>query len=402
MSTENNNDFLSSVVSATDSLKAGRISLEEWGRLVTGTDTYGRENLRKCAKFFQKFLTQLDADSIGKMTDDEKIAQIQHRTRDLQVERKKLQRENTELQEKYRRMGQSDLLSERIVEAIEKLPPITEIPSMTQVGRIPSHRTGLLCVSDFHAGSEFIIKGYGDNIVNKYNMNILKDRMGQIICSMREKPYTMDRLVVALLGDFFENILRMSSLTKLQTPVVDTVIEFSEFLAQWLAKLQQIVGVPVIVAVIGGNHDVNRPLGSRPEFEDENLGKLVREFLNLRLKNDPNITIRPYADFDVINIQGTQIGFTHGNEPNLQTTMDYYANLYDVRIDHVYAGHLHSPNVKAVGLNVAGGDKEIIRVGSICGTDTYAKKLCKSASPSALFCYYTSKGRGWQKTIYLK
>lgn len=402
MSKGNNKDFLSSVVSATDMLKTGSLSLEEWGRLVCGEDLYGEVNLRRCATFFQKFLTQLEADQLGKMTDDEKLQQIESRLRDLQLERKKLQRENTELQEKYRRMGQSDLLNERLVDAILNLPEIVKVPSTSYLGKHPSHRTGLLCLSDFHAGSEFEVKGFGNKIVNKYNMDVLKDRMGQIICAMREPPYKMDKLVVALLGDFFENILRMSSLTKLQAPVVDTVIDFSEFLSHWLVKLQQVVGVPVVVSIVGGNHDVNRPLGSKSEFEDENLGKLVCEFISLRLLNCDDITIRPYSDFDAISLEGTVVGFTHGRDSNLQTTLEYYSNLNSIRIDHVYAGHLHSPASKSVGLNPMGGDKEVIRVGSICGTDTYAKKLCKSASPSGYFCYYDSKGRGWSKTIYLK
>ena len=73
------------------------------------------------------------------------------------------------------------------------------------------------------------------------------------------------------LYDLFENILRPSSLIKLREPVLDTVINFTEFMANWIVEVQKQFLIPINIVTVGGNHDTQRLLGSKPMFEDENF-----------------------------------------------------------------------------------------------------------------------------------
>lgn len=91
----------------------------------------------------------------------------------------------------------------------------------------------------------------------------------------------------------------------------------------------------------------------------------------------------------------------HGEDSNLQTTLEYFSNLYNIDIDEVIAGHFHRPESKAVGVTEL-GDRMIYRVGSICGCDAYSKKLRKAARPSAYFALYEKElGHTWSKNYYL-
>ena len=66
----------------------------------------------------------------------------------------------------------------------------------------------------------------------------------------------------------------------------------------------------------------------------------------------------------------------------------------------MYAGHLHRSETKPVGVGAV-GDREVIRVPSICGTDTYAKKIMKHSRAGAYFALYSELGRELNKIYYL-
>lgn len=390
--------YLSFVERATNALSDGLIDYQEWSCAVLGGEMYSEENTRRCARFFRQFIQNLENDKIEQIDDVDKIAEIKKAMEELKAERIKIQTANLEYNANARAEARGDLFQERIVEAIDRLEPvkvkcIEVTPSSGQVG--------LLCLSDFHAGSTYEVKGLYGEIVNKYDFEIMKNRLWRLIGLIDADDIVVDKLIVANLGDFFENILRLSSLTKLREPVVDTVIKFSEFMAQWLVELQNRLGVLIEVVTVGGNHDVNRILGQQPQLEEENLGKIVSEFLKLRLAQCVDIQVDDYTDVAVKTIGPVNVMFTHGEDKDLATTIEYFSNLYNVDADEIYAGHLHRPESKSIGIGDI-GDRMIYRVGSICGVDSYSKRIRKSARPSAYFALYEKdQGHTWSKNYYL-
>lgn len=390
--------YLSFVERATSALSDGLIDYQQWGRAVVGEDLYSEENTRRIAKFFSQFIQNLENDTIEQIDDKDKIAEIKKAMQDLKAERIKLQTANLEYNANARAEARGDLFQERIIEAIDRLEPV----KVKRIEITPSSgQVGLLCLSDFHAGSTYEVKGLYGEIVNKYDFEIMKNRLWRLIGLIEADDIVVDKLIVANLGDFFENILRLSSLTKLREPVVDTVIKFSEFMAQWLVELQKRLDVPIEVVTVGGNHDVQRILGQQPQLEEENLGKIVVEFLKLRLIQCPDIQVNDYTDVAVKTIGPVNVMFVHGEDKDLATTIEYFSNLYSVDVDKIYAGHLHRPESRAIGIAEL-GDRMIYRVGSICGCDTYSKRLRKSARPSAYFALYEKEqGHTWSKNYYL-
>lgn len=392
-------NYLSNVKLATNDLENGKIDYGQWAKSVIGEELYSQENLRRCYVFFNKFLEQLDEKELDNIDNVDKLSEISKAKEELIKERKKLQTVNMQTQEYYRDVARHELFNEKIEDAIYNLEPI-------YVKTIPhkhksSGKTGLIAISDLHAGSTFEINGLFNEVVNHYDFDTMKLRLEKLIGLIDADAIEYDDIVIAICGDVFENAIRTSSLMKLREPVIDTVIKTSEFLCQWIAEVANVLEVPIKVITIGGNHDQLSILGMKPRPEEENLTKIVVKFMELRFKEQDNIKIEPYAETTVIDIQGVNVMFDHGTDANLENTVQYFSNIYNIDVDEIIAGHLHQPESKAFGISDI-GDKMVYRVGSIVGIDPFAKKIRKASRPSAYFALYDNNaGHTWSRNYYL-
>lgn len=391
--------LLSKAQIATQELEDRVISYQDWAEKVLGSDyrdVFSDEYIRRSAKVFSIFLKHLED-----MGDVEAEGEMQDMLEQLKAERIKIQTANLEYNAIQRAEARNDLFNEQIIKAIERLEPIKGTRPKLDVEPCDKHRTALLAISDLHAGSTFTVKGIYNEIVNEYSYDIMCARLWSIIDKIEADDIVFDDLTVAICGDLVEGILRESSLTKLREPVTDTVIRLAEFLSEWIYQLSIRLEKKVNVVIIGGNHDTVRSLTSRPMFEGENLTKIVVEFIKLRLQDLDWITVDDYQDVAIKNIQGVNVMFQHGEDKDLKTTMDYFSNLYNIDVDEIVAGHLHRSESKTVGITEL-GDRQLTRVGSIVGTDSYAKQIRASARPSCYIALYEEdNGKTWSRNYYL-
>lgn len=395
-----NEGFISFAERATNALMSGEIGYKEWANVVVDCVPYASdESLRRCSMFFNQFLEKLNREELNDEIDSDRITDLRIAKSNLEKERIKFYDAKREYNEQVRAQARNELYQEKVVSAINQLVPIN-VPqiSMDEYNKI--NTTALIAISDIHCGSTFEVKGLYGEIVNKYDYDVMQTRMWKLLHDFIDDDIVYDDITVAICGDCFENILRLSSLAKLKEPVIDTVIKFSEFLSNWIVELYRQAKVPIKVVCVGGNHDIQRLLGSKPALEDENLMKLVVEFLKLRLRDLDNIIVSDYTDTAVENIRGTSILFEHGGDKDLKTTIDYFSNLYNIDIDEIIAGHLHHPESKTIGITDV-GDRVVTRIGSIVGVDTFAKKIRASARPSAYVALYTEDGKTWSRNYYL-
>ena len=391
--------LLSKAQIATQELEDRVISYQDWAEKVLGSDyrdVFSDEYIRRSAKVFSIFLKHLED-----MGDVEAEGEMQDMLEQLKAERIKIQTANLEYNAIQRAEARNDLFNEQIIKAIERLEPIKGTRPKLDVEPCDKHRTALLAISDLHAGSTFTVKGIYNEIVNEYSYDIMCARLWSIIDKIEADDIVFDDLTLAICGDLVEGILRESSLTKLREPVTDTVIRLAEFLSEWIYQLSIRLEKKVNVVIVGGNHDTVRSLTSRPMFEGENLTKIVVEFIKLRLQDLNWITVDDYQDVAIKNIQGVNVMFQHGEDKDLKTTMDYFSNLYNIDVDEIVAGHLHRGESKTVGITEL-GDRQLTRVGSIVGTDSYAKQIRASARPSCYIALYEEdNGKTWSRNYYL-
>lgn len=390
--------YLTKVKIATQNLEDKIIDYQDWAETVLGPDyrdVYSSEYLRRASKVFSIFLKNAE----GQEVEGNKSDELRELLSQIKAERIKLSTTNIEYNAIQRAEARNDLFTEELIRAIGRLEPL-QIPEHENTYRLDGDSTLLITLSDFHAGSTFEVRGLYGETVNKYDYNIMWHRLYNLIDQIEADCIDFKDCKVAILGDCFENILRTSSLLKLREPVIDTVIRFSEDMCRWLLHLHLRLDTDIEVITVGGNHDTQRLLESRPTFEDENLTKFVVAYMKQRYEGIAGFNINNYQEIAIKNIHGTNVMFCHGEDKDLSTTMDYFSNLYNVDIGEGYGGHLHRPESKAIGITEV-GDRVFTRVGSIVGIDTFAKKIRVAARPSAYVAIYTDNGKTWSRNYYL-
>lgn len=389
--------YLTKVKIATQNLEDKIIDYQEWAEIVLGSDyknIFSDEYLRRACKVFGIFLKNAES----QVDDKDNTEELKQLLEQIKAERIKVSTANLEYNAIQRAEARNDMFKEELIRAIGRLEPL-KIPEHENTYEV-SDSTLLITLSDFHAGSTFTVKGAFGEIVNQYDYHIMWHRLYNLIDQIEADCIDFQDCKVAILGDCFENIIRSSSLLKLREPVIDTVIKFSEDLCHWLVHLKMKLGANIEVVTCGGNHDVQRLLESRPNFEDENLTKFVVAYIKQRFEGIAGFDVDDYQEIAIKNIRGTNIMFCHGEDKDLSTTMDYFSNLYNIDIDEGYGGHLHRPESKAIGITEV-GDRMFTRVGSVVGIDTFAKKIRVSARPSAYVALYTDNGKTWSRNYYL-
>ena len=397
---ENGESYISFAQRVTNAVEDGLIGYDEWSTALLGAVRYSSENLRRAYTVVSRILQNAENDDVEQVDDKDKLAEIRAAIDELKAERLKIQTVNLEYNAAQRAEARNDLFNEQIIEAVKRLKPIEAHRPIIDIEPRYDGTTALLAISDLHAGSTFTIRGYYNEVVNEYSYDIMCQRLWSIIDKMKDDDLVFDDLTVAICGDLLENILRESSLVKLREPVVDTAIRLGEFLSNWLVEMSQRLKTHINLVTIGGNHDVVRSLASRPSFDGENLTKIVVELMKLRLADVDWITVDDYQEVAIKTIHGTNIMFQHGEDKDIKTTLDYFSNLYGIDCDEIICGHLHRPESKAVGITDV-GDLTLTRIGSIVGTDTFAKKIRISARPSAYMAMYTDQGKTWSRNYYL-
>lgn len=133
-------------------------------------------------------------------------------------------------------------------------------------------------------------------------------------------------------------------------------------------------------------------------FTEDNMGKVVAEFIKTRLKDNPNFTyIENPTGLIYAQVACNTILGIHGEVKNMKTAIDEFSRIYNVPIQYLLAGHLHHNKAEEIGIN-----SEVINVGSIIGIDSYSLSLRKAANASAkLLVFEQTKGKVCEYTLKL-
>lgn len=332
----------------------------------------------------------------SKMVNTEYSDNIAEQRRELAKERVKLQTEKLEYNRWLREEARDELITEKICNAINLLSPI-DIP--TPITPKHSNRGYCLVFGDEHYGVEYELKGLFGDVINSYSPEIFEERMWDLLNQTIEiiQKENIDTLHVLNMGDFSDGILRVSQLMKLRYGVVDGTIKYADFISTWLNELSKYVNVKF--QSTNGNHTELRMIGQpKATFTEDNMGKVVSEFIKIRLKDNPNFTyIENPTGYIYAQIACNTILGIHGEVKNMKTAIDEFSRIYNVPIQYLLAGHLHHNKTEEIGVN-----SEVINVGSIIGVDSYSLSLRKTANASAkLLVFDQLKGKICEYTLKL-
>ena len=362
----------------------------------------GYEKAESTYRGIAKIWNECSEYMIDKQSNSSELEELEAKRKEIEKERIKLRTEKLEYNRLLREESREELWWEYLDNSIKNMTPI-EIPKNKDNIIEKIIKDGLLVISDCHYGRQCIIKGLDGEIISEYNINIFKSRMWDLLNQVKEccKERNIKHLNVLNNGDFIDGLLRISQLQSLQMGVIDSSLEYGEFMSVWLNELSKIVNIDYYQT--NGNHDEIRILtGKKGDFACENVGKIIIKIISLRLENNNKINIHnSNNDFAYINILGTNVLGYHGENKNLINSIRFFRSLYKKNIDILIGGHLHSQSLETESSGLL-GDCQCIRTSGICGIDDYSVKLQKSAKAGAsMFIFKEGKGKTSQEDFWL-
>lgn len=347
---------------------------------------------RKAVKYARDFY---EAGVFGD-SEDEYYKKLQSEKREILKAKAQVQTEKLEYSRWLREEARDELITEKICSAVSSLPPL-DIPQHIH----PTHnpRAYALVFGDEHYGVEFELKGLFGDVLNAYSPEIFEKRMWDLFDKTIEvvQRESIDTLNVFSMGDFGDGILRVSQLMKLRYGVVDGTIKYADFISNWLNELTKYVRVRY--QSTNGNHTELRMLGQpKGTFTEDNMGKVVVEFIKTRLKDNPNFTyIENPTGYIYEELAGFPVLGIHGEVRNMANAIKEFSSIYGIHIKYLLAGHLHHNKVEEVGAN-----QEVINIGSVIGIDSYSLSLRKTSNASAkLLVFEQDNGKICEYTFKL-
>lgn len=330
------------------------------------------------------------------LDDNEAIKKMDDLKRDIQKERIKLNTTRVEYNKWLRENARDELIIEEICKSISNLSPL-EKP--TYIQNKYSTKEYCLVFGDEHYGTEFELTDLLGNIINSYSPEIFEKRMWDLFYQVIDiiKKEDINTLNVYSMGDFSDGCLRVSQLMKLRYGVIDGTIKYANFISNWLNELTKYVRIRF--QMTDGNHTELRMLGQpKGTFVEDNMGKIVKEFIKIRLEDNNNFTfIENPTGYIYDNLAGNIILGIHGETRSLEKTLKDLSAIYNTQIKYLFAGHLHHSKLEEIGIN-----SEVINIPSIIGVDPYALSLNKASNASAkLFIFEEGKGRTCEYTFKL-
>ena len=336
----------------------------------------------KFRKQFQAFNKMLNANR-SKFTDpDEQIKEIEVQKREL--ERKKIQ-----FRDERNAWQKQNYADARVEEKLDKLED-----ELTSLGRtnfdthntlsIDSDNDMLVILSDLHIGQTF------DSIFGKYNTDIAKDRLNQLlneVLSIRDL-HNSRKCYVSLQGDLISGNIHKSIQVTNRENVIEQIKNATELVSSFCYELS-LHFENVFLSNVSGNH--TRIERKEDAIHDERLDDIISWAVELSLKHIDNFHVlhrnidTGIADIDIrgksyIAVHGDYDGFNKSGVQNLCLALGFvpYAITF---------GHLHVCSVDETN------GVKMIRGGSLAGCgDSYTIEKRLTGKPSQMVCICTNNG----------
>lgn len=394
--------YLTQVKIATQNLEDKIIDYQDWAEIVLGPDyknVFSDEYLRRACKVFGIFLKNAES----QVDDKDNTEELKQLLEQIKAERIKVSTANLEYNAIQRAEARNDMFKEELIRAIGRLEPIKF--SRKFEPKIGNEQIGVLCIGDEHYGTTIDMESLFGEKVNVYNPQVFKTRMERLMNSIEVDTYSVSsfgKLIIFDLGDSIQGIIHMSDLMKLKAGIVDCSIEYAEYISQWLVELSERLQIPIEYIAVGGNHSQIRSLNTKKgDLPEDNVAKIITQIIQLRLANNPNIIIAPYAECGFKTVQGVNILAYHGDDTkDVNREISFFEDYHQIDIDILLLGHFHHLEQQSVGIGL-NTEKEVIKCPSIVGIDDYSKRCRKLSRAGALLMLFEDGQKTWTKKYIL-
>lgn len=310
----------------------------------------------------------------GKTIDDITFPEFEQKTEEIKRDLYKQQVKTRDHMNAYRTLIREDarmeLMKDLIRESVKALPPLDfkkEVPSVAS-----NDTEAVLLFSDLHIGCLV------DNFFNKYNLEIARKRVNEVVKQTIKYCKTMGvkKLNVLNLGDLIENDLHLSARLVQEMDAIDQTTNAAEILSEALKELAE--AVPEVTYRSCLDNHSRYIMDYKSAKDEESLVKLIDWYVESRLENtdikfeNDNLD-RHIGLFTLLN--GDKFAFAHGHEIPLNISVQSYAAATYSYIKYVALGHWHTTKMKTFF------NSKVFVNGSIKGLDDYAEKHGYFAEP---------------------
>lgn len=214
------------------------------------------------------------------------------------------------------------------------------------------------------------------------------------------KLYSIRKLHVVLLGDLINGVLHTTSRIKSSEDAVDQLMHVSERIAELISDLDWYVDQTKVYCTYGNHARVTQNL--KESIHSDNMERVIPFWLKERLRDFESVQFVDDCAHEIIrlNVCGHETGAVHGDldggkDPALILSKLYEKN-FGVPMEYLITGHFHNSFVReSMGIEQVG-------VGSLCGSDEYAKDKRLFSKPSQTMLIYNNDGLDSIHEIILK
>lgn len=331
------------------------------------------------------------------------IKQLEKTKREVYIARQKMRDEKNEYSAFLREQSRMEMFYDRIDEATDKLVAKKNRVVPQKIELVNGDFDVICAFADAHYDCEFKILGFNGEIINEYSTKIFEDRMRRLreeivtFCKM----HNHNHINIVDMGDSIEGILHLSGLSALKGNIVDAIMDYADFVSDWIYALSEEDKIAIDFYTSEGNHSNLRLLtGKKGDFPNENLEKIYARVIKKAFKNNTNVEVHDsVSGLNYFNIMGYDFLTAHGqDEKNIKNSIQEYEETYGIKINYFLVGHLHSKNE----IEVARG-KEVVQVRSMMGGNDYSTRIKKSSDAGALmFTVHKDCGKKYVNEVKFK
>lgn len=339
--------------------EAAKYINKEWGK------DYTSSAYRKPVQYAKPFYDHVFCESEA----DDMLEQLKEQRDELYKLKKQYQDQRREYNKVLAKEAREDHLYDIIAETARKLQKHElDVASRNKKVYVDDDEIdeAVLVLSDWHYGMTT------DNIWNKYNTEICKDRVAQLLVETIDavELHKIHKIHVVLLGDAYHGACHVGCRVDSEEYTVSQIMHVSELIAGFISVLSRYVDDVEVYSTFG-NH--GRTIQNKNDsIHNDNMEKIIMWYLAERLSKNENIHLNPndYEDIILFDCCGFNIFATHGDLDRFDN-LALNANMlcskkFGKQIDYAIAGDKHSSKeYDTFGI-------ETIQVSSLCGVDAYA------------------------------
>ena len=318
---------------------------------------------------------------------DEQLIDMKEKTKELFKAKKQYEDQRRECRKLWTTEARFDHLTEKLIDSVNRLCEKQPLEFSDYVFK-HGEKEAILTFADWHYGM------VTDNIWNKYNTDICKQRVKQLVEKTVQylQLHNVKTLHIMLLGDAAHGAIHTSCRVASEENVCDQIMQVSEIIAEAVNELSSYVSNVNVYAAYG-NH-LRTIQNKNDSTHSDNMEKLIPWWLEQRLRNNSRVNIikSDYYEFLYLNVCGYNIVGAHGDLEKFKQfgliVNTLFTKKYGLTIDYtVSADKHHIEEFEQI-------DIESVLIRSLCGTDDYANNGRLYSNPGqTLMIFSPEEGR---------